>query len=537
ASPASSLARSDASHVSADNAAGAAATIPGLADASTAAAPSENPGGTEPSPPSPPASASATPVSSASTHAALYDPVEVRIRDVLILRLKLEDGGLIPSERAKRATRAIEAALADTSPDTVRTELRQDRALLFVGKRPIVELTRADAEVIGEGSLELFAASAAARVSDVLENERQRSAWTHGVFNITLVVFLAVVVAYALRLLGGLTRRIREFVRRNPDHIPAIRLRSIEVVGPHLLRSGIVVGLGVLKLLLQVSLIFAWLLFSSSLFDMTRGMTDKLTTLVLAPLSGLATRFAALLPLLLLTTIALVVLVVLLRFVTLFFLGVERRETELSWLRPELAAPTSLLIRIGMVVLSLLVLAPLVTGNAEGSLARVGMLCLVAIGLATTPLAANVIVGLVTIYGARLKLGDELQVGEYTGTLVAVDLVELRLTSKRGRELRVPHLVTLVRPIVVAASQTPARQLIVTAEAPIERLVVVFADEGVVSHTEGVSVVRLEGSLTTMGLSPKRAGEAIEQQLFAIVARVLEANQVRLVLAEWRDRA
>jgi small-conductance mechanosensitive channel len=485
----------------------------------------------------PAAPTSALPATAASASVTAYEPVEVRIRDVLILRLKLADGGLIPSERAKRATRAIEAALADTNPEAVRTELRQDRALLFVGKRPIVELTRADAEVTGEGSLELFAASAAARVSDVLENERQRSAWTHGVFNVTFVVFLAVVVLYALRLIGGLTRRVREFVRRNPDQIPAIRLRSIEVVGPHILRSSIVVGLGFVKLLLQLSLIFAWLLFSSSLFDVTRGMTDKLTALVIAPLSGLATRFAALLPLLLLTTIAGVVLVVLLRFVTLFFLGVERRETDVSWLRPELAAPTSLLIRVGMVVASLLVLAPLVTGNADGSLARVGMLAVVAITLATTPLVANVIVGLITLYGNRLSLGDEIHVGAHTGKLTAVDLVELRLTSEDGRELRVPHLVTLVHPLSVAPQRGPTRQLVVTAEAPLERVTAVLTHEAVAAHTEGVSILRLETSRTTLALVPKHAGEAIEQQLIATVARVLTSHEVTLVLAEWQPRA
>jgi small-conductance mechanosensitive channel len=463
-----------------------------------------------------------------------FNAVEVKIRDVVILRLRLEDGGLVPAERAARATRAIEAALADANPEAVRTELRQDRALLFVGQRPIVELTRADAEAIGEGSLELVAASAATRVRDVLQNERERSALAHSVFNVTLVVFLAVAVLYALRLLGSLARRTRQFVDRNPDRIPAIRLWSIEVVGPHMLRSGIVVGLGVLKLVLQVGLVFAWLLFSSSLFEATRGMTGSLTALVLAPLSGLATRFAAMLPLLLLTTIGGVVLVVLLRFVGLFFAGVERRETDLAWLRPELAAPTSLLIRVGIVVVSLLAFAPLVTGNVDGSLARVGMLSVVAIGLATTPLVANIVVGLVTLYGGRLRLGDELRVGSHSGVLESIDLVELRLTTRTGHELRIPHLVTLVRPILVAGMECISnRRLVVTAEVPHDRLVQVL--ETIASAT--FAVVKVEPERTTAELTPRDAGQVAERELLTDVLRELKGKQIRLVLAEWQTLA
>lgn len=512
---------------------GAQAGAPGMVAAAAAAEAALNQAGAAPV-----AMAPSGPAASASAASVEYDLVDVKVRDTVILRLRLADGGLVPEERSRRATRAIEAALAEGKADTVRTELRQDRVMLFIGERPIVELTRLDAEVIGEGSLEMFAASAAAKIRDLLETERQRSIVAHNAFNVALVVMLGVAALYALRLLGALARRIREFVRLNPDRIPAIRLRSIEVIGPHVLRSGIVVGLGVVKLLLQIALIYAWLLFSSSMFEATHGMTGQLTALVLAPLSGLATRFVALLPVLLLTTIGVVVLVVLLRFVSLFFAGVERRETELSWLPAELAAPTSLLIRIGLVVVSLLLLAPLLTGNTDGSLARVGMLSVTAIALATTPLLANIIVGLVTLYGGRLQLGHEIQVGTHAGRLVFVDLVELRLTTPSGGELRIPHLVTLVHPItVLAASNGSVRRLVVTAEATVERLMEVLIGQAALEDLAALAIVKLETNSVTAELLPKDAGLAMEQRLLVETAKLLEANHVRLILAEWRPSA
>jgi len=518
-----------------------AEATPAVSAAATALSVASSPAATAAAPASAVVEVATAPASGAAVAAEgtkRYDVAEVKIRDVLILRLKLEDGGLVPAERAKRATRAIQAALEDANPGTARTEARQDRALLFVGSRPIVELTRADADAIGEGSLDLFAASAAAKVNDVLESERQRSRVSRSALSIAVVVASALAVLYVLRLFAMLARKLREFVHLHPERIPAIHLRSIEVVGPHVLRSGIVVGVGVVKLLMQFGLIFAWLLFSLSLFDATRSMTGKLTALITTPLSALATRFAALLPLLLLTTIGTVVLVVLLRFVALFFGGVERRETELHWLRPELAAPTSLLIRIGLVVVSLLLFAPLVTGNVDGSLARVGMLALVAIAAATTPLAANIVVGLVTLYGGRLKLGDAVRIGEHSGVLSAVDLIELHLTTDRGRQLRVPHLVTLVRPLVVAGTDTFAEhRLRVTAEARFDQLLEIFGTAQVFSHPAAVRLVKIEGTLTSVELTPRRFDATVEQQLLVEVARELAAKQLRLVLAEWQPSA
>jgi hypothetical protein len=158
-------------------------------------------------------------------------------------------------------------------------------------------------------------------------------------------------------------------------------------------------------------------------------------------------RLATALPLLVVAALAALAVFVLVRFVGLFFASVARGETPIGWLPTDLAAPTSVLLRSGIVISALVFLAPIVTGDNDGVLGRVGVISLVALGLASTPLLATGTVGAIWLYGRRLRVGEYVELGAYRGRVSEVNLLELRLTVTDRTELRVPHLLTLVRPL------------------------------------------------------------------------------------------
>src|SRR5262249_32248702 len=136
----------------------------------------------------------------------------------------------------------------------------------------------------------------------------------------------------------------------------------------------------------------------------------------------------------------------LVRFVGLFFASVERGETTLGWLPAELAPPTSLLLRIGVVLVALVFSAPMVTGDSEGALARTGTVVLVVVGLSGTPLLASVIVGITVISLRRVRAGDFAEIGGRSGRVLEVGLLDVRLEENDGAQVRVPHLLSLIRP-------------------------------------------------------------------------------------------
>jgi hypothetical protein len=211
-------------------------------------------------------------------------------------------------------------------------------------------------------------------------------------------------------------------------------------------KSTAVVVLSVGRWLAQLGVFYAWLVVVLSLFEATRGYTEKLTGLILTPLSQLMTRLATGLPVLAVLVIAGFAVFVLVRFLGLFFDSIERRENVVNWLSPDLAAPTSALLRFGVVLSALVFLGPLVTGSSEGVLGRTGAIALVALGLASTPVLASGMLGAIVLFGRRLRPGQHVQIGEYAGRIAAIGLLDLKLEDAERAEVRVPHLYALRHP-------------------------------------------------------------------------------------------
>jgi hypothetical protein len=191
-------------------------------------------------------------------------------------------------------------------------------------------------------------------------------------------------------------------------------------------------------------------MFVLSRFDATRGYTIGLASWILSPLSILTARVATLLPLTVIVAIGAVGLLILLRFIGLFFASVERGETRLEHISPTLAAPTSLIVRVGLVVLTLLVVAPALTGNANGTFAMLGQLAVAALLLACAPLLTAVLLGMRVLYTRRLAVGQWVSIGNVTGRILELTLFETRIWVSAGVTARVPHLLLLWQPIRTA---------------------------------------------------------------------------------------
>ena len=395
--------------------------------------------------PTSPARATVSPAPSAS--AAAVPSYEVRLHEKIVFALHVARAGQSAQDRARAASHALESALDDPDQPTAHVEEQPGSAVVFVGKTPIVTLGDDDAAAArGDVTLHVYAASIASRVDDSLRAERKRSAIATSVFSFSLLVFSGLLAFLLFRRVGDLSVRARAWVRDHPDRIPALRLGQIEVVRPAAVRGAVSIALALAHRLAQFAIVYSWLIFALSRFEATRDYTDRLAGFVLAPLSALIGRLGAALPLFVIAAIAAVALGVAVRFVELFFAGVARGETQVSWLPRELAGPTSVLVRAGIVLVSIVLAAPLITGTDDGALSRAGVVALVAIGLACTPVLACAAAGLPAVYLRRLKPGDYVEAGGRAGVVREVTLLELVLEDAVGCQVRVPQLLGLWHP-------------------------------------------------------------------------------------------
>ncbi|WP_437642276.1 mechanosensitive ion channel domain-containing protein [Sorangium sp. So ce854] len=363
-----------------------------------------------------------------------------------VFSVRVHRGNLSPPARAREAAKVLERAAEQKKIPEVRVDEQAGVAVVYVGESPLIHLGPEDAAAAGAATVTVHAASIAATVRDVLAKEHSRSQIATSVFSFSLLVFSGLIALLLLRKVGELVARARAWVAEHPERLPALRVRGIEMLRPAASQGALSVALGAAGVLVRVGIAYIWILFALSLFASTRDYSQKLTGFVLAPVSDLMGRVARSVPVLLLAIIATIAVLVVIRFVGLFFGSVSRGETSLGWLPSDLAIATGVLVRFGILVAALLLAAPLVTGTDEGALTRVGFVVLASAALASTPLIASAAVGLSIIYGRRLRIGDIADVGGRTGRVRELTLIEARLEDEDGCVVRVPHLLSLFHP-------------------------------------------------------------------------------------------
>jgi small-conductance mechanosensitive channel len=411
----------------------------------------------EPAPPPPEAprarASSAPAPSAASTHgaaapsssAASAASAEVKVRDKTVYVFRAPRAGRSPTERARAANAAIEAILAHPEQlGDVRAEEAQGTATIYIGKTPVITLGTDDVDATGEASLTVLSAQVTTRLSDAVSNERKRSAIATTVFSFSLLVFSALIAFLLLGRASEVAARLRTSIVEKPEKVGGVRLGKVEFVSAGSARGVITIGLTVGYRLVQVAIVYGWLIFGLSLFDATKGYTERLTGTVVKPLSALAERIGGALPLVIVAAIFAFAVTALVRFLGLFFDSVVRGDTRIAWLPRDLARPTSVLLRGGIVVTALVLASPIITGESDGALSRAGLAALVALGLATTPLLASAAVGVTVVFGRRLKKGDQIEIAGRAGRIVELTLLDVRIEDGTLAEVRVPHLLGLV---------------------------------------------------------------------------------------------
>jgi len=417
-------------------------------------------------------------------------PAAIKVHGTTVLTLEHGLAGRTAQERAAAASKALQTAIDSEPSSEVRVERKGDRAVLWAGSTPLLELSLTDA---GAAPLDLHATRTAAKLRDVIAEEQRRSDIADTVLSISLVVFFALIAFYALRKAGELADRAYSYLMDHPERVPGISFQSFEVVGPKALRSGLLALITLGRYTAQLGILYVWLVVALSRFEATRPLTERLTSFAITPIAELAVRFAATLPIVLVAVVFAVVVYILVRFTRLFFASVASGETKLEGLPRDLAAATGALASIGIVIAALVIAGPLVTGDAQGSLARAGSIALLAIGFASVPLLASAFIGARIVFSRRLPKGEHVEFRGHVAKVREVTLLETRLMDDHGAELRVPHLLALVAPMRVLGRRPRVKvELSIAPSLPPSELVLFLTSAANAVHDSSQGVPRVE---------------------------------------------
>ena len=382
---------------------------------------------------------------------------EVTVRDARVLTLRAPRGNVPAEDRARSASRALADALEAAPSGPAVVEVQGDSASIRVGKVLVLELGPEDVAAAGAPDIRELSRVAAADVDRALRVERRRARIAELVFHVSLLVLSGLVAFLLLRKIGDLDRGVEATLQERKRRTPALRLRGVELVSPAGVAGALTIGVRVGRVVLQVVVAYAWVVFALSLFPSTRGAGLHLGQVVLGPAASTLARVGGSLPATIAAIVAGALLGLALRAVRLFFGSVAAGETHLRWMPAELAVPAGQLARIVLVVVAAIFAGPVLTGSDEGMLASVGHAALLAVGLAAAPALASVAAGLPRLFGRVYRPGHVAEIGETSGIVRAVGLLDVEVEDSSGRRVLVPHLATLFLPTRLPGLAAAAR--------------------------------------------------------------------------------
>lgn len=363
--------------------------------------------------------------------------VPLRIGDTVVLELRGDPA------RAERAAAALAEAIDDPECDADGLVVLREEAgtsLSICGAR-FLDVTAEDASWEGRTVdetaerwsarlRERFVAEKSARYSSAL----LRRALTG------LVYPLLLIAAIVLARLGF--RRWRQRLLSPPGGARGLRLGPLHLLATPGERRFLAALVSAAATLVYLVLGYAFVVALFREIPQTRGWARAMLEPLGEGLRQAGTGLLLLVPRLLLLVLLLVVLRLVLRSLTRLFDQVRRGEFRAEpFLTPDTVGTAELAARLLLVALSIFLATLLLPG---GRILQLGFLLVgLALAVGAYPLAANVLAGLVTVYGRPLHRGDRVSIAGRVGTVVRKGFLHLVVAEDGGGSRLVPNRAVL----------------------------------------------------------------------------------------------
>jgi small-conductance mechanosensitive channel len=411
-----------------------------------------------------------TPCASGQNSSAPSKPQEdkaagypVMLGGQIIFSIKGEIAGLGPKERARLASKRLQAVAEDPSIpiDSLSASDHPGPSTLIVAQdKLIIGLYEEDA-----GTKDLNRQQLAADYTQKLrraieqyreEHSRKRLFMSSVYFLIATVCFVLALYVVA-RLHRSLTARIEALVNLKRM---SIHIQSFELVRADHIKRILHAGLKIVRGAVIIILIYTYVHLDLSLFPQTRAFAVQLLNYVLTPLSAMAKGALAEIPNLLILTVIIVVGYYILKMTRLFFMEIERGTISFKDFYPEWAEPTYGIVRVLIIAFIGVIAFPYIPGSESPAFKGVSIFLGVLFSLGSSSAIANILAGYMLTYRRVFKVGDRVKIADFTGDVIAMGLQVVNLRTIKNEEIVVPSSTIIVSHVINYSSLARTQGLI-----------------------------------------------------------------------------
>ena len=396
-----------------------------------------------------------------TAHKALGGAAVVFNGDTLFL-IQAPLGPFTAADRAVAVSSRLARVARDPAlrHDTLATVVSRGTTNLLVGDVIIASVTAADAEAAGL-SRDSLATVHARSIAAALAGQ---SLWANVrvlAFGLLFTLLATVVLVALLKLLAHAFPLLQAKLESwRGTRIPSLRIQRLEILSASRVTDGLIGLARGLRVLIVVVLLFYYLPLVFSFFPWTRGFAGTLLGYVLTPLGQAGRGFIAYLPDLFAIAVIVVVVRYLLKFIHLFFVGIERGAITLPGFYRDWGEPTYKIVRFLVIVFAAVMLYPYLPGSDTDAFKGISIFLGVLVSFGSSSAIANIIAGVVMTYMRPFQLGDRVKIADTVGDVVRKTLLVTRVRTIKNVDVTIPNATVLASHIINYNSSAKERGLI-----------------------------------------------------------------------------
>lgn len=242
--------------------------------------------------------------------------------------------------------------------------------------------------------------------------------------------------------------------------IPSIRIQRLEVISASRLTDTLIALAKALRVVAVILLLYFFLPIVLGFFPLTRRLSNTLFHYVLDPLQNGWRAFIGYIPDLVTVAVIVVVVFYFLKFIHLFFTGIERGNIRFRGFYREWADPTYKIVRFLVIIFAAIMIYPYMPGSDTAAFKGISIFLGVLISFGSSSAIANVVAGIVMTYMRPFQIGDRVKIADTIGDVTAKTLLVTRVRTIKNVDITVPNAMVLSSHIINFSSSAKRRGVI-----------------------------------------------------------------------------
>jgi small-conductance mechanosensitive channel len=386
----------------------------------------------------------------------------VVVRGDTLFRLSGTLGPFSPADRAAALARRIDSLASDplsagrslTLVDTTGvTDIALDTTVIMT----VTERDAAAADLTRTALAGEWAARIEAAIGRSPRAATLQGLLLGGLYTVLATLGFGILLVALSRAFGWLHGRLEAW---RATLIPALRIQRLEVLSADRLTDVLLVVTRVVRVAAIVFVVYMYLPLVLGFFPWTEGLSGTIVGWVVDPLRDAGTSFVRYLPDLVTIAVIVVVVVYLVKFVHLLFIGLERGAIAIPGFYRDWAEPTFKIVRFVIIAFAIIVIWPYLPGSDSKAFQGISVFLGILISFGSASAISNIIAGVVMTYMRPFQLGDRVKIAETVGDVVEKNLLVTRIRTTKNVDTTVPNAMVLSSHIINYSSSALHRGVI-----------------------------------------------------------------------------